>query len=62
MQDNFECLSDIEELEATIAGKKTMFRFKTIGIRRKNKKITKEEQLNRRLYRELFQYRIRNNY
>lgn len=61
MQNNIECLNDIEEIQAVISCKKNMFRFKTLGLRKKNKKITKEEQLNKRIYRELFQYRF-NNY
>jgi len=61
MQNDFECLGEIDEIEKIISCKKNIDKFKKMGISQRRKKITEKELLNRRLYRELFQYRF-NNY
>jgi hypothetical protein len=58
MNDNFECLGEIKEIEKILKFKPDHNKFKRMGIRTKKQLLTQKEQLNKRVYLELFRYKL----
>jgi hypothetical protein len=60
MIEDFECLSDIDEINKIIKCRKYKAndKFKKMGFGNRRRKITEQELFNRRMYRELFPYKF----
>jgi hypothetical protein len=54
-----ECLTEIDDITKTLKCAEKINPFKTLGYRNKKVGATKQELLNKRMYQELYSYKLR---